>query len=66
MNHLFEQPVSVVACLLPAALITLGLVTVAEHHFRLAPPALRIEAPPGASSAPAQGLPSVRTVCTLD
>jgi hypothetical protein len=62
----FEQPLPFLTCLLPAALITLGLVTVAERHFRLAPQALRIEAPPAASSASAQGLPSVRTVCTLD
>ncbi len=72
MKPLFEQPVPLLACLLPAALITLGLVTLAERHFRLQPGAALLNArsmptaPRQAQTARHQGLPSVLTVCTLD
>ncbi len=63
MKPLFDQPVPFVACLLPAAVITLSLVLIAESHFRLQP---RAVSAPAAHGRQAESLPPVQTVCTLD
>ncbi len=71
MSPRIEHPISFLACLPPALLITLGLVWLANSHFRLATAPTPARTPGIAalshSTLPlSPGLPSPLTVCTLN